>query len=52
MIKKGDEVQISPTDHRIIASIEPVGASHVLRLDGGPVHLPDDVAPVFGISRK
>jgi hypothetical protein len=52
MIKKGDEVQISPTDHRIIASIEPSGASRVLRLDGGPIHLADGVAPVFGIIRK
>ena len=52
LIKKGDEVRISPTDQRIIASIEPAGTSRVLRLDGGRIHLADGVTPVFGIVRK
>ena len=51
LIKKGDEIEISPSDRRSIASIEPAGASRVLRLDG-PIHLADGVAPVFGIVRK
>jgi hypothetical protein len=52
MIKKGDGVQISPTDRRIIVSIEAVGPSRMLTLDGSPIHLADGVTPVFGIVRK
>jgi hypothetical protein len=52
LIKKGDEVQISRTDRRIIASIQPADASHVLELDGGPIQLADGAPPQFGIIRK
>jgi hypothetical protein len=52
LIKKGDEVQISPTDRRTIISIAPVGTSRVLTLDGSPIRLADGVAPVFWIVGK
>jgi len=52
LIKKGDEVAISSTDRRVITSIAFAGESHVLKLDGAPIHLTDGVAPVFGVTRK
>ena len=52
LIKKDDEVQISPTDRRTITSIEPTGASRVLKLDGAPIRPAEGIAPVFGIVRK
>lgn len=52
LIKKGDEVEISPTDRRLVTSIASAGESRVLKLDGAPIHLADGVAPVFGVTRK
>jgi hypothetical protein len=52
LIKKGDQVEISPTDRRSIASIQPAGASRVLTLAGGPIHFADGVPRQFGIIRK
>jgi hypothetical protein len=52
LIKKGDQVQLSPTDRRTITAIEPAGFSKVLTLAGAPIRLADGVQPVFGIVRK
>jgi hypothetical protein len=52
LIKKGDEVQLSPTDRRIITAIGAAGISRVLTLDGAPIHLAEGDQPVFGITRK
>jgi hypothetical protein len=52
LIKKGDQVLISPTDPRTITAISSAGASRVLTLDGTPIHLAEQGAPVFGIVRK
>ncbi|MDB5552064.1 MAG: hypothetical protein JWL86_2048 [Rhizobium sp.] len=50
LIKKGDQVLISPTDRRTIISISSAGNGKVLTLDGAP--LSEDSTPVFGIIRK
>jgi hypothetical protein len=52
LIKKGDEVLISPTDRRTIMSITSVGLSKLIALDGTPIHLEEGVVPVFGIVRR
>jgi hypothetical protein len=52
LIKKGDQLQISPTERRTIVSIASAGFSRILTLDGAPIHLSDGVQPVFGIIRK
>jgi hypothetical protein len=52
LIKKGDQVLISPTDRRTITSIVSAGNSEVLTLDGAPIQLAEGVDPVFGIVRK
>jgi hypothetical protein len=52
LIKKGDQVELSPADRRTITSIESAGASRVLVLDGAPIRLADGVAPTFRIIRK
>jgi hypothetical protein len=52
LIKKGDQVQISPTDRRTITSISSDGGITVLKLDGAPIHLADGATAAFGITRK
>jgi hypothetical protein len=52
LIKKGDQVLISPTDRRSITSISSAGNSKVLTLDGAPIQLAEEQTPVFGIIRK
>jgi hypothetical protein len=52
LIKKGDELQISPTERRTIVSIASAGLSRVLTLDGAPIRLANGVQPIFGIVRK
>ena len=52
LIKKGDEVVISPTDRRTILSISSAGNSKVLALDGAPIQIAGQVIPEFGIARK
>jgi hypothetical protein len=52
LIKKGDEVLISPTDRRTITAIISAGNSKVLTLDGALIGLAEGVDPVFGIVRK
>ncbi|MDB5875677.1 MAG: hypothetical protein JWQ07_5119, partial [Ramlibacter sp.] len=52
LIKKGDQVSISPTDRRTITSISSAGNSKVLTLDGAPIQLSEQDTPEFGIIRK
>ena len=52
LIKKGDQVLISPTDRRTITSISLAEGTEVLKLDGAPIHLAEGIDPVFGIVRK
>jgi hypothetical protein len=49
LIKRGDQILISPTDRRTITSVDGLG---VLTLDGAPIHLAEGADPVFGITRK
>jgi hypothetical protein len=52
LIKKGDQVLISPADPRTITAIASAGNSKVLTLDGAPIRLAEGLDPVFGIVRK
>jgi hypothetical protein len=52
LIKKGDEVLVSPTDRRIITSVASVGLSKLIRLDGAPIRLDAAAVPAFGIVRR
>jgi hypothetical protein len=52
LIKRGDEVLISPTDRRSITAISSAGDSKVVALDGPPIGLAGEGPAVFGIVRK
>jgi hypothetical protein len=52
LIKRGDEVLVSPTDRRTIMSITSAGNSKILALDGAAIHLAEGADPTFGIVRK
>jgi hypothetical protein len=52
LIKKGDQVLISPTDRRTITSISSAGNAKVLTLDGAPIQLAEQDTPAFRIIRK
>jgi hypothetical protein len=52
LIKRGDQVVVSPTDTRTITSITSDGGSSILKLDGAPIHVAEGDAPVIGIIRK
>lgn len=52
LIKKGDQVLITPTDRRTIIAISSAGNSKVLMLDGPPLQLTGEGTPLFGIIRK
>jgi hypothetical protein len=52
LIKRGDQVLVSPTDPRTVVSIASAGQSKILSLDGAPIGLAQGADPVFGIIRK
>ena len=52
LIKREDQVQISPNDRRTITAITLAYGFSILELDGAPIHLSEGDDPVFGIIRK
>jgi hypothetical protein len=52
LIKRGDEVLVSPTDRRTIVSVFSAGNSKILTLDGAAIRPAEGADPTFGIVRK